>query len=225
MQTKKVRKKKIGKSLDRRLMQDTYGRNSPYTKRKTKPGIHGNKPGYGSDQLTKKPYVEGLTERKRFAAFYGLSRGKLYNIVKKYVKNIPYGADYKRKIIIKVESFLLTILIRAGLSIGLAKQVINHGQVYFKKKRVSFPYYVINSSDEIEFSKKALKKIWKYVKNNRTIHPPHIIVHESNFDTDNDGSSYNIKIRFNKTEIPQKEDALCLAHKPKLNLIARSLRI
>ena len=167
-----IRRNKFRK--DRSLLQNTWNlKKSPFNKRKYKPGIHRNK------NTNYTIYGNLLQQKQRLRAFYfNIKDHQLKNIL---IDSIKYK-NYKEVVIRKLESRLDTILFRSGFAstFSMAKQLINHKQVFVNSKVANSPSFSVKNGDKITIKQNMQTKVKENIlKVNRKV-PSYILITRAN---------------------------------------------
>lgn len=199
--------KKYKYKQDRKLLQNTFGNSSSsFNKKKYKPGMHKSTVPYQTF------YGKLLNQRQKLKAFYANLKDKqLKNLIRKSMSH----KDYKIRLIKSLESRIDTILFRSGLviSMGLARQLINHKHVIYQKKYIASPSQKINNNDPINFSNKGIEIIKKHINKIGRSSPSYMFIKEDDF-----------SITVDTSQIPTKESELCFATKINVDHVIRSYR-
>ena len=163
-----IKKNKFRK--DRALLQNTWNlKKSPFNKRKYKPGIHkgGNNTGT--------TYRGLLLQKQRLRAFYfNLKDRQLKNILAESIKH----KNYCELVIKRLESRLDTVLFRAGfvITFSMARQFINHRQIFVNGHVVSSPSYTVRNGDKVSIKQNIAQLVKENIlKVGRKI-PNHIVI-------------------------------------------------
>jgi small subunit ribosomal protein S4 len=136
--------------IDRRLGVNLWGRpKSPYNKRQTGPGQHGERRGKRSDygiQLIAKQKLKG------FYANIGERRFRRY-----YQEAIRMRGNSSEALIGLLERRLDAVVYRSKFvpTMFAARQFVNHGHVTVNGRRVNVPSYSVKEGDVIEVKEKS----------------------------------------------------------------------
>jgi small subunit ribosomal protein S4 len=161
-----------------------------FAKRPKPPGMHpttSTKPSYYALQLREKQKVKrmyGMLEKqfKRFFKIASRSKGVtgevLLQLLERRLDNVVYRALF-------------------ALSRNQARQIVRHGFVFIKGKRVDIPSYLVKEGEEIEI--KAKDSVIKMIKENIEINSKERSIVEW-LEVDKD----NLKIKI--LRLPQKSD-------------------
>lgn len=133
------------KKADRRYSANLWGNpTSPYLKRESVPGQHG--------QRRRKPtdYGEQLYAKQRLKTYYGNVSEKAF--YKYYVEAVRRKGDTAENLIGILESRLDNIVYKAKFvpTIFAARQFVNHGHILVNGKKVNIPSYMLKAGDVIE---------------------------------------------------------------------------
>tara|TARA_Y100000590_G_scaffold94984_1_gene107644 strand:+ start:3088 stop:3702 length:615 start_codon:yes stop_codon:yes gene_type:complete len=145
MSTRKEPKYKI----DRKLGVNLWGRpKSPYNKRETRPGEHGQK--------NRKPsnYALQLTAKQKLKKYYGYVTERQF---KKYYTQASAGKGDTGQILIQLlERRLDSVLYRMKFAptIFASRQFISHGHVRVNEKKINIPSYRVKDGDQISLVEK-----------------------------------------------------------------------
>ena len=140
MSTRKVPKYKV----DRKLGVNLWGRpKSPYNRRETRPGEHGQK--------NRKPsnYSLQLSAKQKLKKYYGYVTEKQF---KKYYKQASSGKGDTGQILIQLlERRLDSVLYRMKFAptIFASRQFISHGHERVNDKKINIPSYKVKDGDQI----------------------------------------------------------------------------
>ena len=145
MSTRKEPKYKI----DRQLGVNFWGRpKSPYNKRETRPGEHG--------QRNRKPsaYALQLYAKQKLKKYYGYVTEKQFK--KYYLQASAKKGDTGQILIQLLERRLDSVLYRMKFAstIFASRQFISHGHVRVNGKKIDIPSYKVNEGDEISLIEK-----------------------------------------------------------------------
>ena len=137
--------------VDRRLKANLWGRpKSPFNSRAYPPGQHGqNKKGKPTD------YGIQLQAKQKLKAYYGnINERQFRNI---YKKASMLKGDTSENLIGLLERRLDAVIYRAkfATTIFSARQLINHGHVKVKGKKVNISSYLVKEEDSIEIRDKS----------------------------------------------------------------------
>ena len=143
-------RKKPKYRVDRRLGVNLWGRpKSPFNKRETRPGEHGQIRRKQSD------YSLQLVAKQKLKKYYG-------NITERQFKNYYKEAFTKKgdtgEILIELlERRLDAVLYRMKFSLTVfsSRQFVSHGHINVNGKRINIPSYRVNDGDEISLNDKS----------------------------------------------------------------------
>jgi small subunit ribosomal protein S4 len=144
-----IRKKPKFK-IDRRLGVNLWGRpKSPFNKRETRPGEHG--------QVNRKPsdYSLQLSAKQKLKKYYGHITERQF---KNYYKEASARKGDTGQILIELlERRLDAVLYRMKFSstVFSSRQFVSHGHVAVNGKKINIPSYRINDGDEVSLSEKS----------------------------------------------------------------------
>ena len=145
MSTRKEPKYKI----DRQLGVNLWGRpKSPYNKRETRPGEHGQRNRKPSD------YALQLYAKQKLKKYYGYVTEKQFK--KYYLQASAKKGDTGQILIQLLERRLDSVLYRMKFAstIFASRQFISHGHVRVNGKKIDIPSYKVNEGDEISLIEK-----------------------------------------------------------------------
>ncbi len=143
-------RKKPKYRIDRRLGVNLWGRpKSPYNKRETRPGEHG--------QINRKhsDYSLQLVAKQKLKKYYGNITEKQF---KKYYKEASAKKGDTGLILIELlERRLDAVLYRMKFSLTVfsSRQFVSHGHIKVNGKKINIPSYRISDGDEISLSDKS----------------------------------------------------------------------
>ena len=143
-------RKKPKYKIDRRLGVNLWGRpKSPFNKRETRPGEHG--------QINRKPsdYSLQLVAKQKLKKYYGNITEKQF---KKYYKEASAKKGDTGLILIELlERRLDAVLYRMKFSLTVfsSRQFVSHGHIKVNGKKINIPSYRISDGDEISLSDKS----------------------------------------------------------------------
>ncbi|MDR1694355.1 MAG: 30S ribosomal protein S4 [Lactobacillaceae bacterium] len=133
------------KKVDRRYSANLWGNpNSPYLKRESVPGQHGQRRRKATD------YGEQLYAKQRLKTYYGnVSEKQFY---KYYVEAVRRKGDTAENLIGILESRLDNVVYKAKFvpTIFAARQFVNHGHILVNGKKVNIPSYMLKAGDMVE---------------------------------------------------------------------------
>tara|TARA_B100000029_G_scaffold40169_2_gene37476 strand:+ start:4611 stop:5225 length:615 start_codon:yes stop_codon:yes gene_type:complete len=139
--------------IDRQLGVNLWGRpKSPYNKRETRPGEHGQKNRKPSD------YALQLYAKQKLKKYYGYVTEKQF---KKYYKQASAIKGDTGQILIQLlERRLDSVLYRMKFAptVFAARQFISHGHIKVNGKKINIPSFKISDGDEITL-KESFKQI------------------------------------------------------------------
>ena len=193
---------------DRALLQNTWHlKKSPFNKRKYKPGIHRSNNNSGTT------YRGLLLQKQRLRAFYfNVKDHQLKNILIESVKH----KNYRAVAIKKLESRLDTVLFRAGfvITFSMARQFINHRQIFVNDKVVTSPSYQIRNGDRVSIKQNIAKLVKDNIlKVSRKI-PNHIFITKD-----------SCSIMFVEDSLPKQESELDMYTTVNIGDIVRYYRL
>ena len=135
---------------DRRLGVNLWGRpKSPFNKRESSPGEHGQRTRKYSD------YSLQLVAKQKLKKYYGNVTEKQF---KKYYKEASSKKGDTGQILIELlERRLDAVLYRMKFSTTIfsCRQFVSHGHVKINGKKINIPSYRINDGDEVSLSDKS----------------------------------------------------------------------
>jgi small subunit ribosomal protein S4 len=131
--------------IDRRMALNMWGRaKSPFNKRQTAPGMHGERRGKLSD------YGQQLQAKQKLRGYYA-------NIGEKQFRKYFFEADRLRgdtgqNLIGLLERRLDAVIYRAKFvpTVFAARQIVNHKHILVNGKVVNIPSYLVKEGDVIE---------------------------------------------------------------------------
>ena len=136
--------------IDRRLGVNLWGRpKSPFNKRESSPGEHGQRNKKYSD------YSLQLVAKQKLKKYYGNVTEKQF---KKYYKEASSKKGDTGQILIELlERRLDAVLYRMKFSTTIfsSRQFVSHGHVKINGKKINIPSYRINDGDEVSLSDKS----------------------------------------------------------------------
>ena len=145
-----IRKKPKYKT-DRRLGVNLWGRpKSPYNKRETRPGEHGQ-----INRRKDSDYSLQLVAKQKLKKYYGNITEKQF---KKYYKEASAKKGDTGLILIELlERRLDAVLYRMKFSLTVfsSRQFVSHGHIKVNGKKINIPSYRISDGDEISLSDKS----------------------------------------------------------------------
>lgn len=115
------------------------------------PGENGNKRRKYSD------YALRLEEKQKIRLHYGLKEEQLRRFIRDAKKGS--GANWTGQLIGRLELRLDNVIFRLGFapSIRAARQLVSHGHVRVNGKKINIGSYVLNQTDKIGLTEKALQ--------------------------------------------------------------------
>jgi small subunit ribosomal protein S4 len=131
--------------IDRRMALNMWGRaKSPFNKRQTAPGMHGERRGKLSD------YGQQLQAKQKLKGYYGNIGEKQFR--KYYTEANRLRGDTGQNLIGLLERRLDAVIYRAKFvpTVFAARQVINHKHILVNGKLVNIPSYLVKEGDVIE---------------------------------------------------------------------------
>ncbi len=139
--------------IDRQLGVNLWGRpKSPYNRRETRPGEHGQKNRKPSD------YALQLYAKQKLKKYYGYVTEKQF---KKYYKQASAIKGDTGQILIQLlERRLDSVLYRMKFAptVFAARQFISHGHIQVNGKKINIPSFKVSDGDEI-----SLKENFKQI--------------------------------------------------------------
>lgn len=139
--------------IDRRVGANLWGRpKSPFNKRQTKPGMHGEQRGKPTD------YGTQLMAKQKLKGYYGSIGEKQF---RRYFKEADrMRGDTGQNLIGLLERRLDAVIYRACFvpTVFAARQFVNHRHVTVNGKIINIPSYLVKEGDVIEI-RDASKKI------------------------------------------------------------------
>lgn len=139
-------KKKVCRTYSANLWGDP---NSPYVKRESVPGQHGQRRKKMTD------YGEQLYAKQRLKTYYGnVSEKSFY---KYYVEAVRRKGDTAENLIGILESRLDNVVYKAKFvpTIFSARQFVNHKHIMVNGKVVNIPSYIVKAGDVVEVVESA----------------------------------------------------------------------
>ena len=144
-------RKKPKYKIDRRLGVNLWGRpKSPYNKRETRPGEHGQ-----INRRKDSDYSLQLVAKQKLKKYYGNITEKQF---KKYYKEASAKKGDTGLILIELlERRLDAVLYRMKFSLTVfsSRQFVSHGHIKVNGKKINIPSYRISDGDEISLSDKS----------------------------------------------------------------------
>jgi small subunit ribosomal protein S4 len=131
--------------IDRRMALNMWGRaKSPFNKRQTAPGMHGERRGKLSD------YGQQLQAKQKLRGYYGNIGEKQFR--KYFFEANRLRGDTGQNLIGLLERRLDAVIYRAKFvpTVFAARQVVNHKHVTVNGKIVNIPSYLVKEGDVIE---------------------------------------------------------------------------
>ncbi|MGE0650235.1 MAG: 30S ribosomal protein S4 [Alphaproteobacteria bacterium] len=136
--------------IDRRLGVNLWGRaKSPFNKRETVPGQHGQR------RFKVSNFGQQLQAKQKLKGYYGNIGERQFH--RYYVEAVRRRGDTGEQLIGLLESRLDAIVYRLKFvpTVFAARQFVNHGHVLVNGKRVTIPSYMVKPGDEIELRQKS----------------------------------------------------------------------
>ncbi len=136
--------------IDRRLGVNLWGRaKSPFNKRETVPGQHGQR------RFKVSNFGQQLQAKQKLKGYYGNIGERQFHSY--YVEAVRRRGDTGEQLIGLLESRLDTLVYRMKFvpTVFAARQFVNHGHVLVNGKRVTIPSYLVTEGDEIEVRQKS----------------------------------------------------------------------
>ena len=144
-------RKKPKYKIDRRLGVNLWGRpKSPYNKRETRPGEHGQ-----INRRKHSDYSLQLVAKQKLKKYYGNITERQF---KKYYKEASAKKGDTGLILIELlERRLDAVLYRMKFSLTVfsSRQFVSHGHIKVNGKKINIPSYRISDGDEISLSDKS----------------------------------------------------------------------
>ena len=136
--------------IDRRLGVNLWGRaKSPFNKRETVPGQHGQR------RFKVSNFGQQLQAKQKLKGYYGNIGERRFHLY--YVEATRRKGDTGENLIGILESRLDALVYRLKLvpTVFAARQFVSHGHVLVNGKRVTIPSYLAKPGDEIEVRQKS----------------------------------------------------------------------
>ena len=136
--------------IDRRLGVNLWGRpKSPFNKRETVPGQHGQR------RFKVSNFGQQLQAKQKLKGYYGNIGERQFH--KYYVEAVRRRGDTGEKLIGLLESRLDALVYRMKFAPTpfAARQLVNHGHILVNGKRVTVPSYLAKEGDEVEVRQRA----------------------------------------------------------------------
>ncbi len=136
--------------IDRRLGVNLWGRaKSPFNKRETVPGQHGQR------RFKVSNYGTQLMAKQKLKGYYGNIGERQFH--RYYVEAVRRRGDTGEQLIGLLESRLDALIYRMKFvpTVFAARQFVNHGHVLVNGKRVNIPSYLVKEGDEVEVREKS----------------------------------------------------------------------
>jgi len=136
--------------IDRRLGVNLWGRaKSPFNKRETVPGQHGQR------RFKVSNFGQQLQAKQKLKGYYGNIGERQFHSY--YVEAVRRRGDTGEQLIGLLESRLDTLVYRMKFvpTVFAARQFVNHGHVLVNGKRVTIPSYLVTEGDEVEVRQKS----------------------------------------------------------------------
>lgn len=131
--------------IDRRMAVNLWGRaKSPFNKRQTAPGMHGERRGKLSD------YGQQLMAKQKLKGYYGNIGEKQFR--KYFAEADRMRGDTGENLIGLLERRLDAVIYRAKFvpTVFAARQIVNHKHITVNGKVVNIPSYLVKPGDVIE---------------------------------------------------------------------------
>ncbi len=141
------------RALGTRLFLKAFRCNSPkcaLVRRPSKPGMHGNKKG-GKGRRTLSEFGRQLQEKQKVQISYGISNHQMQQLFR--------GRKETGKVLESLEKRLDNVVFRLGLADSriIARQLINHGHILVKNKKVSAPSYEVKIGEKVGLNANSRK--------------------------------------------------------------------
>lgn len=136
--------------IDRRLGVNLWGRpKSPFNKRETVPGQHGQR------RFKVSNFGQQLMAKQKLKGYYGNIGERQFH--RYYVEAVRRRGDTGEQLIGLLESRLDAVIYRMKFvpTVFAARQFVNHGHVLVNGKRVNIPSYLVKEGDEVEVRQKS----------------------------------------------------------------------
>ncbi len=136
--------------IDRRLGVNLWGRpKSPFNKRETVPGQHGQR------RFKVSNFGQQLMAKQKLKGYYGNIGERQFH--RYYVEAVRRRGDTGEQLIGLLESRLDAVVYRMKFvpTVFAARQFVNHGHVLVKGKRVNIPSDLVKEGDEVEVRQKS----------------------------------------------------------------------
>jgi small subunit ribosomal protein S4 len=136
--------------IDRRLGVNLWGRpKSPFNKRETVPGQHGQR------RFKVSNFGQQLMAKQKLKGYYGNIGERQFH--RYYVEAVRRRGDTGEQLIGLLESRLDAVVYRMKFvpTVFAARQFVNHGHVLVNGKRVNIPSYLVKEGDEVEVRQKS----------------------------------------------------------------------
>jgi small subunit ribosomal protein S4 len=136
--------------IDRRLGVNLWGRaKSPFNKRETVPGQHGQR------RFKVSNFGQQLQAKQKLKGYYGNIGERRFHLY--YVEATRRKGDTGENLIGILESRLDALVYRLKFvpTVFAARQFVSHGHVMVNGKRVTIPSYLVKPGDEIEIRQKS----------------------------------------------------------------------
>jgi small subunit ribosomal protein S4 len=136
--------------IDRRLGVNLWGRpKSPFNKRETVPGQHGQR------RFKVSNFGQQLMAKQKLKGYYGSIGERQFH--RYYVEAVRRRGDTGEQLIGLLESRLDAVIYRMKFvpTVFAARQFVNHGHVLVNGKRVNIPSYLVKEGDEVEVRQKS----------------------------------------------------------------------
>lgn len=131
--------------IDRRMALNLWGRaKSPFNKRQTAPGMHGERRGKLSD------YGQQLMAKQKLRGYYGNIGEKQFR--KYYFEANRMRGDTGQNLVGLLERRLDAVVYRAKFvpTVFAARQIVSHKHILVNGKVVNIPSYLVKDGDVIE---------------------------------------------------------------------------
>jgi small subunit ribosomal protein S4 len=136
--------------IDRRLGVNLWGRpKSPFNKRETVPGQHGQR------RFKVSNFGQQLMAKQKLKGYYGNIGERQFH--RYYVEAVRRRGDTGEQLIGLLESRLDAVVYRMKFvpTVFAARQFVNHGHILVNGKRVNIPSYLVKEGDEVEVRQKS----------------------------------------------------------------------
>jgi len=136
--------------IDRRLGVNLWGRaKSPFNKRETVPGQHGQR------RFKVSNFGQQLMAKQKLKGYYGNIGERQFH--RYYVEAARRRGDTGERLVGLLESRLDTVVYRLKFvpTVFAARQFVSHGHVLVNGKRVTVASYLVKPGDEVELRQKS----------------------------------------------------------------------